>query len=174
MLYEHGGENIKIKEKGNRLLNFILDPLENNINSRGKLAILSIIVISVLTILGSIIDFRYKIRESFMTIMMWELVFNLFKISIATLIIYILFDDDIRDKKGIKGALNLILIPSIARMVILFVGILLSPISLQIINISSILGVVTFIVTLYINLIKMKALSRNKGVLTSIIMMIFI
>lgn len=174
MLYEHGGENIKIKEKGNRLLNFILDPVENNINSRGKLAILSIIVISVLTILGSIIDFRYKIRESFMTIMMWELVFNLFKISIATLIIYILFDDDIRDKKGIKGALNLILIPSIARMVILFVGILLSPISLQIINISSILGVVTFIVTLYINLIKMKALSRNKGVLTSIIMMIFI
>lgn len=174
MLYEHGGENIKIKEKGNRLLNFILNPVENNINSRGKLAILSIIVISVLTILGSIIDFRYKIRESFMTIMMWELVFNLFKISIATLIIYILFDDDIRDKKGIKGALNLILIPSIARMVILFVGILLSPISLQIINISSILGVVTFIVTLYINLIKMKALSRNKGVLTSIIMMIFI
>lgn len=174
MLYEHGGENIKIKEKGNRLLNFILDPVENNINSRGKLAILSIIVISVLTILGSIIDFRYKIRESFMTIMMWELVFNLFKISIATLIIYILFDDDIRDKKGIKGALNLILIPSIARIVILFVGILLSPISLQIINISSILGVVTFIVTLYINLIKMKALSRNKGVLTSIIMMIFI
>lgn len=174
MLYEHGGENIKIKEKGNRLLNFILDPVENNINSRGKLAILSIIVISILTILGSIIDFRYKIRESFMTIMMWELVFNLFKISIATLIIYILFDDDIRDKKGIKGALNLILIPSIARMVILFVGILLSPISLQIINISSILGVVTFIVTLYINLIKMKALSRNKGVLTSIIMMIFI
>lgn len=174
MLYEHGGENIKIKEKGNRLLNFILDPVENNINSRGKLAILSIIVISILTILGSIIDFRYKIRESFMTIMMWELVFNLFKISIATLIIYILFDDDIRDKKGIKGALNLILIPSIARMVILFVGILLSPISLQIINISSILGVVIFIVTLYINLIKMKALSRNKGVLTSIIMMIFI
>lgn len=174
MLYEHGGENIKIKEKGNRLLNFILNPVENNINSRGKLAILSIIVISVLTILGSIIDFRYKIRESFMTIMMWELVFNLFKISIATLIIYILFDDDIRDKKGIKGALNLILIPSIARIVILFVGILLSPISLQIINISSILGVVTFIVTLYINLIKMKALSRNKGVLTSIIMMIFI
>lgn len=174
MLYEHGGENIKIKEKGNRLLNFILDPVENNINSRGKLAILSIIVISILTILGSIIDFRYKIRESFMTIMMWELVFNLFKISIATLIIYILFDDDIRDKNGIKGALNLILIPSIARMVILFVGILLSPISLQIINISSILGVVTFIVTLYINLIKMKALSRNKGVLTSIIMMIFI
>lgn len=174
MLYEHGGENIKIKEKGNRLLNFILNPVENNINSRGKLAILSIIVISILTILGSIIDFRYKIRESFMTIMMWELVFNLFKISIATLIIYILFDDDIRDKKGIKGALNLILIPSIARIVILFVGILLSPISLQIINISSILGVVTFIVTLYINLIKMKALSRNKGVLTSIIMMIFI
>lgn len=174
MLYEHGGENIKIKEKGNRLLNFILDPVENNINSRGKLAILSIIVISILTILGSIIDFRYKIRESFMTIMMWELVFNLFKISIATLIIYILFDDDIRDKNGIKGALNLILIPSIARIVILFVGILLSPISLQIINISSILGVVTFIVTLYINLIKMKALSRNKGVLTSIIMMIFI
>ena len=64
MLYEHGGENIKIKEKGNRLLNFILDPVENNINSTGKLAILSIIVISILTILGSIIDFKYKIRES--------------------------------------------------------------------------------------------------------------
>lgn len=174
MLYEHGGENIKIREKGNRLLNFILDPVENNINSRGKLAILSIIVISILTILGSIIDFKYKIRESFMTIMMWELVFNLFKISIATLIIYILFDDDIRDKKGIKGALNLILIPSIARIIILSVGILLSPISLQIMNISSTLGLATFIIILYINLDKMKAFSRNKGIFASIIMMIFI
>lgn len=174
MLYEHGGENIKIRENGNRLLNFILDPVENNINSRGKLAILSIIVISILTILGSIIDFKYKIRESFMTIMMWELVFNLFKISIATLIIYILFDDDIRDKKGIKGALNLILIPSIARIIILFVGILLSPISLQIMNISSTLALATFIIILYINLYKMKALSRNKGIFASIIMMIFI
>ena len=174
MLCEHGGENIKIRENGNRLLNFILDPVENNINSRGKLAILSIIVISILTILGSIIDFKYKIRESFMTIMMWELVFNLFKISIATLIIYILFDDDIRDKKGIKGALNLILIPSIARIIILFVGILLSPISLQIMNISSTLALATFIIILYINLYKMKALSRNKGIFASIIMMIFI
>lgn len=109
-----------------------------------------------------------------MTIMMWELVFNLFKISIATLIIYILFDDDIRDKNGIKGALNLILIPSIARMIILFVGILLSPISLQIMNISSILGLASFIIILYINLTKMKALSRNKGVFASIIMMGFI
>lgn len=174
MLYEHGGENIKIKEKGNRLLNFMLDPVENNINSRGRLAILSIIVISILTILGSIIDFRYKIRESFMTIMMWELVFNLFKISIATLIIYILFDDDIRDKKGIKGALNLILIPSIARVIILFIGVLLSPISLQIMNISSTLGLAIFIIILYINLDKMKALSRNKGIFASIIISIFI
>lgn len=174
MLYEHGGENIKIKEKGNRLLNFILGPVENNINSTGKLAILSIIVISILTILGSIIDFKYKIRESFMTIMMWELVFNLFKISIATLIVYILFDDDIRDRKGIKGALNLILIPSIARVIILFAGILLSPISLQIMNISSTLGLATFIIILYINLDKMKALSRNKRIFASIIMMIFI
>lgn len=174
MLYEYYGEKIKIKEKGNRLLNFILDPVENNIESKRRLAVLSIIVISILTILGSIIDFKYKIRESFMTIMMWELVFNLFKISIATLIIYILFDDDIRDKNGIKGALNLILIPSIARMIILFVGILLSPISLQIMNISSILGLASFIIILYINLTKMKALPRNKGVFASIIMMGFI
>lgn len=174
MLYEHGGEDIKIKVKGNRFLNFILDPIENSIDSKEKLAILSIIVIGVLTILGSIIDYKYKIRESFMTIMMWELVFNLFKISIATLIVYILFDDDIRDKKGIKGALNLILIPSIAKMIVLFIGIILSTISLQIMNISSILGLAVFIMVLYINLIKMKALSRNKGVFTSIIMMIFI
>lgn len=174
MLYEYYGEKIKIKEKGNRLLNFILDPVENNIESKRRLAVLSIIVIGILTILGSIIDFKYKIRESFMTIMMWELVFNLFKISIATLIIYILFDDDIRDKNGIKGALNLILIPSIVRMIILFVGILLSPISLQIMNISSILGLASFIIILYINLTKMKALSRNKGVFASIIMMGFI
>lgn len=174
MLYEYYGEKIKIKEKGNRLLNFILDPVENNIESKRRLAVLSIIVISILTILGSIIDFKYKIRESFMTIMMWELVFNLFKISIATLIIYILFNDDIRDRKGIKRALNLILIPSIARMIILFAGILLSPISLQIMNISSILGLASFIIILYINLTKMKALSRNKGVFASIIMMVFI
>lgn len=174
MLYEHYGEKLKIKEKGNRLLNFILDPIENNIESKRKLAILSIIVISILTILGSIIDFKYKIRESFMTIMMWELVFNLFKISISTLIIYILFDDDIRDKKGIKGALNLILIPSIARLIILFLGILLSPISLQIMNISSTLALAIFIIILYINLDKMEALSRNKGIFASIIIAIFI
>lgn len=174
MLYEHGGENIKIKEKGNRLLNFILNPVENNIILKGKLSILSIGVISILTILGSIIDYKYKIRTSFMTIMMWELVFNLFKISIATLIIYILFNDEARDEKGLKGALSMVLIAYISRIIILFVGIILSPISLQIIRISTILALATFIVSLYRNLTKDDVLSKNKGIFASVIMAIFI
>lgn len=174
MLYEYYGEKIKIKEKGNRLLNFILDPVENNIESKRRLAVLSVIVISILTISGSIIDYKYKIRTSFMDIMMWELVFNLFKIPIATLIIYILFNDDAREDKGLKGALKIVLTASISRMIILFVGIILSPISLQIIRISTILALATFIVSLYINLTKEDALSKNKGIFASVIMAIFI
>ncbi|WP_338630992.1 hypothetical protein [Clostridium baratii] len=89
MLYGQYGEGVKIERKGNKIINFILNLVENNIILKGKLSILSIVVISILTILGSIIDYKYKIRTSFMDIMMWELVFNLFKIPIATLIIYI-------------------------------------------------------------------------------------
>lgn len=91
MLYGQYGEGVKIERKGNKIINFILNPVENNIILKGKLSILSIVVISILTILGSIIDYKYKIRTSFMDIMMWELVFNLFKIPIATLIIYIYY-----------------------------------------------------------------------------------
>ena len=174
MLYGQCGEEVKIEGKGNKIINFILNPVDNNIILKGKLSILSIVVISILTILGSIIDYKYKIRTSFMDIMMWELVFNLFKISIATLIIYILFNDETRDEKGIKGALSMVIIPSISRMIILFIGIILSPISLQIIRISTILALATFIVSLYINLIKEDALSKNKGIFASVIMVIFI
>ncbi|WP_338630993.1 hypothetical protein [Clostridium baratii] len=59
-------------------------------------------------------------------------------------------------------------------MIILFVGIILSPISLQIIRISTILALATFIVSLYINLTKEDALSKNKGIFASVIMAIFI
>lgn len=174
MLYGQCGEEVKIEGKGNKIINFILNPVEKNIILKGKLSILSIVVISILTILGSIIDYKYKIRTSFMDIMMWELLFNLFKISIATLIIYILFNDEARDEKGLKGALSMVIIPSISRMIILFIGIILSPISLQIIRISTILALATFIVSLYINLTKDDALSKNKGILASVIMVIFI
>ncbi|CUQ32369.1 hypothetical protein [Clostridium baratii] len=174
MLYGQCGEEVKIEGKGNKIINFILNPVENNIILKGKLSILSIVVISILTILGSIIDYKYKIRTSFMDIMMWELLFNLFKISIATLIIYILFNDEARDEKGLKGALSMVIIPSISRMIILFIGIILSPISLQIIRISTILALATFIVSLYINLTKDDALSKNKGIFASVIMVIFI
>lgn len=174
MLYGQYGEEVKIEGKGNKIINFILNPVENNTTLKGKLSILSIVVISILTMLGSIIDYKYKIRISFMDIMMWELVFNLFKISIATLIIYILFNDEARDEKGLKGALNMVLIASISRMIILFVGIILSPISLQIIRISTILALAIFIVSLYRNLIKDDALSKNKGIFASVIMAIFI
>ena len=174
MLYGQYGEGVKIERKGNKIINFILNPVENNIILKGKLSILSIVVISILTILGSIIDYKYKIRTSFMDIMMWELVFNLFKIPIATLIIYILFNDDAREDKGLKGALKIVLTASISRMIILFVGIILSSISLQIIRISTILALATFIVSLYINLTKEDALSKNKGIFASVIMAIFI
>lgn len=174
MLYGQCGEEVKIEGKGNKIINFILNPVEKNIILKGKLSILSIVVISILTILGSIIDYKYKIRTSFMDIMMWELLFNLFKISIATLIIYILFNDEARDEKGLKGALSMVIIPSISRMIILFIGIILSPISLQIIRISTILALATFIVSLYINLTKDDALSKNKGIFASVIMVIFI
>ena len=177
MLYGQCGEEVKIEGKGNKIINFILNPVEKNIILKGKLSILSIVVISILTILtilGSIIDYKYKIRTSFMDIMMWELLFNLFKISIATLIIYILFNDEVRDEKGLKGALSMVIIPSISRIIILFIGIILSPISLQIIRISTILALVTFIVSLYINLTKEDALSKNKGIFASLIMAVFI
>lgn len=174
MLYGQYSQEVKIEGKGNKIINFILNPVENNIALKEKLSILSILVISILTILGSIIDYKYKIRTSFMDIMMWELVFNLFKISIATLIIYILFNDNTREDKGLKGALNMVLIASISRMIILFGGVILSPISLQFIRISTILALATFIVSLYINLTKEEALSKSKGIFASVIMAIFI
>ncbi|MGL4572698.1 MAG: hypothetical protein ACRCVJ_16730 [Clostridium sp.] len=174
-MVNNNGCNVEVINKGSgiNIKKIILNPIDNNIDFKNKTFILTMLVIGLLTTLSSIMNFQYNIRELFIDTFMWELIFNIFKISIATVILYILFDDEVRDKEGVRGALQYVLIASLSRIGILSIGALLSVVSVSSISIISTLGLVAFVLNLYVILTIRGNFTNNKGIAISFIMILF-